>query len=371
MATIENRSRFQVSVKHREDFDRQFSFDKLKGVESYVADLRSQGYKPRVQQAEDMFLVRIRQKGYDPLQVTLPSREQADAFVQKIEEERSRGLFIDYTKAHKVTFAELLVRYLEEEAPKLAKSQDLLFYKIEGWLEDSGADGLSLLESHRTKLRSQGKAVREAKFKMREVSTCIIWIHKRLSEVETIDIEDYIEERLQCVAPATVDRELDILRAVFTVGLKVWNFSVARNPMDAVRRPRYFNERERRLKPGEEKTLLDCLSAIDRERAVEQRLHDSAELAMRGDSYSSLSARKKVLAEVRKQLRPTAELECQPVPLLEAFAHFQLMTAARRSESLGLAWDSIDFESGTAFLPETKNGRSRKLSLRAAAEATR
>jgi integrase len=199
---------------------------------------------------------------------------------------------------------------------------------------------------------------------MREVSTCIIWIHKRLSEVETTDIEDYIEERLQCVAPATVDRELDILSAVFTVALKVWTFSVARNPMDAVRRPRYFNERERRLKPGEEKTLLDCLSAIDRERAVEQCLHDSAELAMRGDSYSSLSARKKVLAEVRKQLRATAEQECQPVPLLEAFAHFQLMTAARRSESLGLAWDNIDFESGTAFLPETKNGRSRKLSLR-------
>ena len=53
------------------------------------------------------------------------------------------------------------------------------------------------------------------------------------------------------------------------------------------------------------------------------------------------------------------------MPYFETFYHFQVMTAARRGETLGLTWARIDFEAGTAFLPETKNGRSRKLSLRA------
>jgi len=40
------------------------------------------------------------------------------------------------------------------------------------------------------------------------------------------------------------------------------------------------------------------------------------------------------------------------------------MTAARRSESLSLAWKDIDFENQTAFIAETKNGRPRTLPLR-------
>jgi len=40
------------------------------------------------------------------------------------------------------------------------------------------------------------------------------------------------------------------------------------------------------------------------------------------------------------------------------------MTAARRSESLTLTWSNIDLDTQTAFLPETKNGQARKLSLR-------
>lgn len=48
----------------------------------------------------------------------------------------------------------------------------------------------------------------------------------------------------------------------------------------------------------------------------------------------------------------------------ECFIQFQLMTGARRSESLSLLWSNVDLEAQTAFLPETKNGRSRKLPLR-------
>lgn len=42
----------------------------------------------------------------------------------------------------------------------------------------------------------------------------------------------------------------------------------------------------------------------------------------------------------------------------------QLMTGARRSETLTLTWSNVNLDAQTAYLPETKNGRARKLPLR-------
>ena len=103
-----------------------------------------------------------------------------------------------------VTFADLLVRYLTEEVPKLPRSKDLLICKIEGWLEYSGSRGVELLARYRDKLRDKGQPVRSGLFKMREVSTCVLWAHKRLTEDSSHDIEDHIAERLQSVMPATI-----------------------------------------------------------------------------------------------------------------------------------------------------------------------
>lgn len=364
MATIENRSRFTVGVKNRPDLARHFPFNKLAQATAYRDELRAAGLKPRLDQLDEHWFVRIRQNGYRPLQTTFATREEANAFVMKVEEERSRGLFIDYTKAHNTSLAELLVRYLETEVPR-KKSADLERYKIEGWLEDSGAQGVRLLQAHRERLRAKGERIRSAAFKMRKPSTELAWIHKRLAEVTTTDVEDFINERLELVEPGTVDREIDILKSVFKVVLTVWDYPLAKNPMDAVRRPRYFNERDRRLTGDEEHRLLDALAQLDRERAIEERLAELANAALSAQSFSSASARKKVLAAVRQQLLPIAQQSCRIVPYLETFYHFQVMTAARRGETLGLTWERIDFEAGTAFLPETKNGRSRKLSLRA------
>ncbi|MDO9467280.1 MAG: site-specific integrase [Thiobacillus sp.] len=52
------------------------------------------------------------------------------------------------------------------------------------------------------------------------------------------------------------------------------------------------------------------------------------------------------------------------MPIFTAFVQFQLMTGARRSETLSLEWKHVDLERQTAYLPETKNGRSRTLPLR-------
>lgn len=138
MANIDNPSRYQVTVKNRDGLTKKFPLDKFEVVEAYMALLRQQGFKPRAQQEESRFLVRIRQKGYAKLEVTLASLAEAEAFVKKVEEERSRGLFINYTKSNQVSFADLMIRYLLEEAPK-HKSCQMLACKIEGWLEATPA----------------------------------------------------------------------------------------------------------------------------------------------------------------------------------------------------------------------------------------
>jgi integrase len=220
------------------------------------------------------------------------------------------------------------------------------------------------LAGYREKLREQGHPVREPKFKMRQASEDLAWIHKSLSDVTTLDIEHFIKERLEVVQPATVDREIDRLKAIFKVALTVWDYHLAKNPMDAVRRPKFFNERDRRISPDEESRLLAALAELDFERAVDIKLQELAEQGLADHSFSSNSARKKQLASIRANLRSQAEALAEVEPYLQAFYLFQVMTAARRGETLGLTWDLVSIEDKTALLPETKNGRSRKLSLR-------
>ena len=61
---------------------------------------------------------------------------------------------------------------------------------------------------------------------------------------------------------ATVDRELDLLCAICRVAIRTGDLHIAKNPMADVRRPRYFNERDRRQKSGEEARLDDRLRRI-------------------------------------------------------------------------------------------------------------
>lgn len=363
MAHIANRSRFRVTVKNKPDRTRHFSFNKVAEVEAYMNELRAQQFKPKAVQLDESWLVRIRQQGHEALEATFESEAAATQFIEKTAEERKRGLFIDYTAALKVTFADLIVRYLLEEAWR-KKSGKVLTYVLEGWLEDSGPRGEALLASYREELRSRGREPRTPKFKMRKSSDDLGWIHKRLAEVTTVDIEQFIRERLEVVGPATVNREIDRLKAIFKVALTVWDYNLAKNPMAAVRRPDFFNERDRRISVAEEARLLDALATLDLERAIQPMLRELADDVLGERHFGSNSARKKVLAEVRKDLRAQAEAEAHVEPYLQAFYLFQVMTGARRGETLNLTWDRVDLVAKTAFLPETKNGRARKLSLR-------
>lgn len=363
MATIQNRSRITVTVKNRADLTRSFPYNALEEVEVYVHHVRETfKLKPIAKQGEDTWEVRLRQKGYPSQNVTFHSRKDAEAFVKKLESERSTGLVRDYTKAHQVTFAQLLVRYMREFK---GKSAQVIAYKVEAWLEDSGDAGKSLLADHRATLSAAGIPVRNARFQMRKTIRNLEWIHKPLSLVVADDINGYIVTRQNQVSDATVDREVDTFSAVLRKATRSWGYHLADNPMHGgVERPKYFNERDRRFKVGEEERLFAAIRKLDHEHAV--RAHIEAMLAAEypDAKFSSLSAQKKEFAPRREALRSAAEREAVTIPRLETFFQFLLMTGARRGEALSLQWSDVDIDAKTAYLATTKNGRPRKLSLR-------
>ena len=118
MPDLTNRSRYRVTIKNRPDLTRHFAFSKFKDVETYVAELRQQHLKPRVEQLDESWLVRIREKGHKPVFASFKARIDAEGYIARTTEERRRGLFVDYTASRKVTLADLIVRYLLEEAPR-------------------------------------------------------------------------------------------------------------------------------------------------------------------------------------------------------------------------------------------------------------
>jgi len=364
MASITNRSRFFVSVKGRDDLHREFPCHRLAAARAYHAELAAQRLKPRLGQYEDTIEIRIRQKGWPALNYTAGSIAEAERVVHKVEEERSRGLFRDYTKAHQVTFADLIRRYSAEEGPKHKGWEKVEKYKCLGWLDDL-AGNLARRDALRAAEEAATGEAQTARQAMRQPATGLAWMEKPFAQVETTDIEGYIRDRIDVVAPATVDREVDVLSAICAVATKVWKYRVDENPMTGVRRPRYFNERDRRLKAGEEARLLAAAREEDRLRSIDLRAEAlMAEARAHAAELPTVYQRKRHIKPALVTSRAQAEHDYVHVALYETLIQFLLMTAARRGEALHLTWDHVDFEGRSAYLPETKNGRPRKLPLR-------
>ena len=364
MATIENRSRYTVSVKNRDDLHREFPFTQLAQAKQYAIELGKQNYKPYLTQKENAFLIKITQAGYKPVRYTCQSLQADEDAIARIEAERRTGLFIDYTKAHQVTFEGLLRRYIKEEGPKNKGWEKSEKYKCLGWLEDLNGGAEKRVAQIKAKATNVG-AKNPKHHSMRQPAGTILWMRKPFANIQTTDIEDYMKDRGQDVKPSTVDRELDVIRAIFTVATKVWKYRLGENPMDGVRRPKYWNERDRRLRGDEEQRLIASAIEEDRLRSIELRVEElmtsNRKVAV---GLPSVYAKKKYIQEALDKTSVQASLDFKHVPLWETYIQFQIMTAARRGESLSLEWQDINFEYRSAYLAETKNGRPRKLPLR-------
>lgn len=370
MASIENRSRFKVTVQNREDLTKTFIHSATKAVKAYIQKLKGDGFKPKVSRLNDAFVVRVRQVGYPDQTISARTEQEAVDIQQRLESERRQGLFVDYGKARRVSFGDLLARYLTEVSPR-HKGFEVEGYIINAVLEDAGLPRVGIkaaYDGHKNPHPSlAGKKFRKATGKkMREPSVTSRFILKSFAELLPTDFNDYIDDRCQSVAASTVDREVDLFSAVCRMAIDTWRIPVAQSPMAGVKRPSYFNERDRRLKGDEEQRLLDAAHAEDSKQSIAVRLEElmCAERAQAQEAHTTYR-RKAIITEARSTYIVQAEATCVHVPVFETFVNFQLMTGARRSEALSMTWDRIDFDNQTAFIPESKNGRPRKLPLRA------
>lgn len=135
-----------------------------------------------------------------------------------------------------------------------------------------------------------------------------------LHNLSGASVSHYREDRLKVVKPASVRRELVVLRHVFEVARTEWGMPIHTNPVHQIKLPNDSKPRERRLEDG-----------------------DAARLA---DGLSSKSA---------WYLRPLIALAIE--------------TGMRRGELLSIRWKDVDVTAPTIRILKTKNGHPRTIPL--------
>ncbi|MBL45732.1 MAG: integrase [Sphingomonadaceae bacterium] len=223
------------------------------------------------------WFVQIRRKGFAARYRTFETKTEATAWARHEENQIDLGLHHEGRKADKrLTVRAMLERYKQEVTPQ--------------------------------KRGSEPEAARISKMQREPMADMTV------IQLSPSAVADYREKRLAEVKPATVRRELSILRHAIDRARKEWGANVARNPVRQIEMPRANDARDRRLEEGEYEALIE-------------------------------GARKMRNSE------------------MEAAIVFAVETAMRRSEILNLRLGDIDCEKATALIRHSKNGYSRSVPL--------
>jgi integrase len=236
----------------------------------------------------DQWQVQVRKKGYPTSSKTFSQKSDAKEWASVIESEMVRGVFVSRAEAQKTNLADLIARYRREITPshKGFESED---YRLRA------------LQKH-------------------PLASCIV------ANLRNSDFARFRDHRLMSVKPATVVRELTLLQQVIQHARREWDIALPDNPVALVRRPRFNNERCRRLSPEEEILLITAIQPVSR----------NVDGTLRSGVHT---------------------------PWLYPVVMIALETAMRQSEIAGLRWSNVNLQSGTAYLPDTKNGRPRDVPL--------
>lgn len=230
----------------------------------------------------------IRRVGRPSLTRTFRVRADAESWAAQKESEIARGSYRERSLDHQFTLGLLIDRYLEQVTP----------FKKGAAVEA-------------TRLRA-----------IRRDPVCDI----RLSDYRPLDMASYRDRRLAKVSGSTVNRELNLISHVFTIGRKEWGVSME-NPVAHLRRPKHNRARSRRLNPGEEAALVYELRP---------RQRDTHGHYLPGGCRS---------------------------PLMLPLVQLALATSMRLGELLGLRWENIHVDQKFVHLPDSKNGESRDVPL--------
>lgn len=159
------------------------------------------------------------------------------------------------------------------------------------------------------------------------------FVDKLLKDIKTPMIAKWRDKRLKdkrlkdksiglyvTISPATVAREMNILRSVFEVARREWHW-IEENPMNDVRKPPKSKDRDKRVSDDDIERICTILG-----------YEEGAAIT-------------------------TMQQQAACVVLLA------VETAMRRGEILGLTWDRVNLQRRFVRLVDTKNGDSRNVPL--------
>lgn len=163
----------------------------------------------------------VRRRGIAPRAKSFNKRLDAERWARDLEAEADRsGWVADTRVAEKTTLGELLTRYADQVTP------------------------------------AKRGAVSE-KARINSIVRCPI-AHRTLAKLTSCDVATYRDERLKCVASATVVRELSTISHAIEIATREWDLWLPCNPVKLVRRPPVPRGRTRRFQYDEEQRLLDA-----------------------------------------------------------------------------------------------------------------
>lgn len=162
---------------------------------------------------------RVSRKGQQSLVKTFLTKEDAQRWARSIEVKWDKGAYTNLHQAEKITFAELIERYLREVTPSM-------------------------------------RGAKEDAFRLKAILRRPI-AKVNLLLLNTSRIAQYRDERLRVVSAGTVIRELAYFSSIINHAKREWNINIS-NPVLLVRKPPTPLGRNRILTLNEERRLLEA-----------------------------------------------------------------------------------------------------------------
>lgn len=168
---------------------------------------------------------RVRRNGQPDKSKSFRTRSEAERWAREVENEMDRGVFVDRSKAERMTMRELFQKYRNEITPSKR-----------GW------------KSETCRLNA-----------LCEDDIAAI----KVAKLTTPKLAFWRDERLKAVSGSTVLRDLNLIGHVIETARREWEIALPENPVRLVRKPRSNPARDRRLSAGEQTKLLAALDTSD------------------------------------------------------------------------------------------------------------
>jgi integrase len=149
----------------------------------------------------------------------------------------------------------------------------------------------TIFEKFRDEVCPERKGNRWEQVRINALLRDIKWMKLPIEKMNDVVLTKWRDDRLKKVSAATVNREMNLISAVFNHAIKEWKIRMAENPVSLVKRPPKPKHRNRRITDEEYSSLVDYFRGSRRETAswyAGQMFVLGVETAMRLGEMSNL-----------------------------------------------------------------------------------